>query len=158
MYDASKMSKECHCRRTTRSKCQKCVVAQGRRILFFLVWFLEYVFPLQVFCVPYFHVRLRGGRQGAFDCELQFAIFNALRFLRLSALQLAHWICSLSPQFAPFTERCSFRRLQPLHVYFMPISCPLEPARLTILARRSAADIVSSVHDELRKNMQICMV
>gem|GEM_PF-6040847 len=41
---------------------------------------------------------------------------------------------------------------------FMPISFPLEPARLTILARRSAADIVSSVHDELRKKMQICMV
>ena len=41
----------------------------------------------------------------------QFAISNALRFPRLSVLQLAHLICSQSPQFAPFTGRCSFRRL-----------------------------------------------
>ena len=70
--------------------------------------------------MPLFLLRLRGGRQGAFDCELQFAISNSLRFPRLSALQLADLICSLSPHFAPFTERCSFRRLQPPHAFLCP--------------------------------------
>ncbi len=105
---------------------------QGRLILIFLVWFLEFVFPLQGSCVPYFHVRIRGGRQGPFDCELQFAIFNALCFLRLSALQLAHWVCSLSPQFAPFTGRCSFWRLWNPQSFIVFSSLFVTPANLSL--------------------------
>ena len=74
---------------------------------------------------PLFKFCLRGGRQGAFDCELQFAISNALCFSPFGAPH-AHWICSLSPQFAPFTGRCSFRRLQPPHAFD---SSPGEPKR-----------------------------
>ena len=99
----------------------------------FLECCLPFVLLVKVLPYLFFLLRLRGGRQGAFDCELQFAISNSLRFPRLSALQLAYLICSLSPHFAPFTERCSFRRLQPPHAFFMPISCPQVPARLTIL-------------------------
>gem|GEM_PF-3921214 len=51
----------------------------------------------------------------------QFAISNPLRFSHLSVLQLAHLICSQSPQFAPFTGRCSFRCLGTRNLYILNV-------------------------------------
>ena len=74
--------------------------------------------------------RLRLSRGAAPDSAeglFPFAIFNPLRFSHLSVLQLAHWICSRCPQFAPFTGRCSFRLLwnpQSFIVFFITFRNP----------------------------------